>query len=156
MRTVRVNAVNEDQLLDDAAVSLILGWHGLELDRIVRHVLVNGYEIDAVILARTPERGLRRSIGVELKINDWPKALLQAYARRRLFHYFYVVMGEGLHWGLRKAARVVDVLCTALREGVGIIYHTPKEVVLISASTYNPDGLKLTTLEDYMEAEGRG
>ena len=82
----------EDALLTRGILYVISKCHDLEIEKIYRHVMVNGMEVDAVAICKTYEDRYERWVGFELKENALDKAMDQAMLRRDYFDYFYVVI----------------------------------------------------------------
>jgi hypothetical protein len=82
----------EDALLTWKVLDVIYRYHDLRVDRVLRHVRIAGFEVDAVAEAYTFDKGIKRLIGFELKDSDFYKAFNQAKERREYFDYFYVVI----------------------------------------------------------------
>ncbi len=130
MREIDNRVYLEDALLTWKVLRVIYICHDLKVDRVLRHVRVAGFEVDAVAEAYTFEKEIRRLIGFELKDSDLLKAFYQAKERRKYFDYFYIVVDLTvrsiveylLHWGSKNL------------DGIGFI--SAKEEVIVLPSKF--------------------
>ena len=126
----------ENKYFDDAIRDLILHHHNFTLKSIERNVCVNGKmetETDVIMYCETDMKALPRKIGIELKENDLPKAIHQAYKRRKYFNYFYVVinlLSETLFQSLVNDYNLYEAIKVA---GVGIISYPDKKLLYPSS-----------------------
>lgn len=124
----------EDALLTFQIIQTMKHHHDLEVQKAYRHVRVAGFEVDAVLIATTPE-GIERWIGFELKATDLPKAIKQAELRRKYFDYFYIIIGS------LTVSSVVEYLMDMVKNGkelngIGYIVEDWKRDILIIKSKF--------------------
>jgi len=120
----------EDALLTWKVLRVIYLCHDLKVERVLRHVRVFRYEVDAVAEAYTFEKNIMRLIGFELKDSDFYKAFYQAKERRKYFDYFYVVIDLS-------ARTIVEYLLDLGRKKLdGIGFISAKEEVIVLPSKF--------------------
>jgi len=109
--------------------------------RVDTHVrMINNIEVDVVITNG------KKSIGVELKENDYDKAIKQAIIRRRYFDYMYVVLDMSVHSILeilrrKRYSEVFDY-------GIGFVSSSDDCVVIRSYSRRRSESKRYSTLLD--------
>ena len=109
----------EDAYLSYHVENFVANAHGLVDITVMRHKVINGLECDAVMYGST-EGGKIRTIGFELKQNDVNKVIDQAIARRKFFHYMYIVTPLPLTYFIH-IAHNSGKLYEMLRHGIGLI-----------------------------------
>ena len=132
----------EDALLTRQIVYTIEEKHNLYVNKIFRHVFINGYEIDALAICKTREDKFERWIGFELKENSLDKAIHQAILRRRFFNYFYIVINLSVSSIVRYLLDMADKI---KESKIGIISAYDSAVVLKSNFRKKEDTLPLMT-----------
>jgi len=128
MRQIDNRVYLEDALLTWKVLDVVYRCHELKIERVLRHVRVAGFEVDAVAEAHTLDKEIRRLVGFELKDSDFYKAFNQAVERREYFDYFYVVIDL-------TTRTIVEYLLDLGREklnGIGFISALDEVVVLPS------------------------
>ena len=123
----------EDELLTPEVIELIEALHGVRVEKIVWHAVIQGLECDAILYAWTRKKKRFKTIGIELKEHDFTKVLHQALARRSFFHYTYIVTAS-LY--LEKPA--LKTLEKAQDKGIGIILTVNNQPTLIRIAEHNP------------------
>ncbi|KAA0006373.1 MAG: hypothetical protein FE045_03305, partial [Thermoplasmata archaeon] len=118
----------EDALLTRKILWAIENFHQLHVNRIYRHVKINGLETDAVAVCQTAEDRYERWVGFELKENAIEKAIQQAIARRKYFDYFYIV----IDWHTSSIVKWILKYHEIEKMGIGVISSHDDVVVLKS------------------------
>ena len=124
----------EDHLFDSAILGLVEDAHEVRTQSVIRHMVVDGREVDVVVLAEN-FGGSLRTFGFELKVERAREAIAQAEERAPSFHYFYVVLN------LTPSNLLDSVggkrLAKLVLSGIGVILRRPCLQIFLRAK-FNP------------------
>jgi len=136
MRVVHVRADVEDAYLTDDVVEALAKLYKLRRYWVVRHVLIDSLECDALIYGVMDKAF--RTVGVELKRSDLAKLVAQAIKRRHLFHYMYMFIGMYSTDNTIRTLYRYGCLDQVLGEGIGIIVFEEGKPFIAVKSMFNP------------------
>jgi len=124
------------------ALPLIIQFHTHIYNRYDR----KHYEIDLVVKSQSPKSS-NKTIGFELKRDDFKKACEQAILRRRMFTFFYIVMDKCI-------AKIIDVVRhyrPALEHGIGIVSSEDDTIIVYSKAGHNKMPENINTILQYID-----
>lgn len=132
----------EDRLYNDVVEHLIRRAHGFKIESAVRHMVVDGKEIDVVIICQ--RRNKVWTIGMELKLRDVLGGLKQSLERMKSFNYFYLVLGTDAvemqrALGRRRLSKIIDA-------GLGVILWRPSPHIWVKGGLNRSPTWRPTTL----------
>ena len=138
------NPNEEERLYTKNVEQLILRQHNVELVSRARRVKILNkpeLETDVILRVRTPNKELMRTIGIELKQTDLPKALRQAIKRRKYFNWFYIIIALSPKGFVEWIVRDTNLYFALKKWDIGIVLAGNDEMLILPSKFYNTFGL---------------
>ena len=129
----------EEKIYTEKVEKTIIGQHNVEvISRKLRYKINDKpkLETDLILIVLTPERKIKRTIGIELKETDFTKAIVQAVNRREYFNWFYIVIDLHPKSIVEWIFRDRNIYSVIKEYGIGIVTTYP-EVMLLPSKFYN-------------------